>query len=206
LRAARELGKGFVPVRVKVFKDKAEETRFIIRDNLHRRQLKPEQVKALIKELYGQELGKDRRGGDRKSEKAKGEKSKFQTETLIRKVSRDLGISEGTAGRHLAAIRNPGGKTARPLPVKPSQTAQEAPQRTRKAGIDKDITGQIIESFNDALEKYQIGCINDKARQAIEVKAFGLLVENYLSRLNKDNKRAAIKEAVRVINKFNITI
>lgn len=134
-----------VSVREKVFTTKESEKGFVIRDNLLRRQLDTDQVKALIVEIYGAELSKDGRGGDRKSEQAKGGKSKVPNELLIpgeqpapaplaKRVSEDLGISESAAKKHLAGIRNPNGKTAQNRGKKGVQTAPEAPQRTQKGG------------------------------------------------------------------------
>jgi hypothetical protein len=47
-----------------------------------------------------------------------------------------------------------------------------------------------------------ITCIVDQKREEMEVKAFGMLVENDLFRLNYDNKHRTIKEASRIISKF----
>ena len=163
LRAARELGLKFVPVRVKVFSEKTEETRFIIRDNLHRRQLKPEQVKALIVELYGEEIGKDGRGGDRGNQYTGGKVAKVNNELLPKgksskpvslagRVSKDLGISESRAKQHLATIRNPEGKTARPTPKQPRINAQEAPHGTQKGQGGQVHPGQITDAGKAFLE------------------------------------------------------
>jgi len=189
-KAARELGLKNVPVLVKAFESKEDEIHFIIRDNLHRRQLKPSHVKSLIKELYGKDVIKDKRGGNRGNQFTGGRVPKVQSEPLAKKAARELGISEGTAKRHLAEIRNPQGKTAQHKTIK-------SPNYTKS-----DLAGEIIKSMNNALDKYQIGCIADQKREEMEVKAFGLLVENYLSRLNSDNKNRAIKEASRIISKF----
>jgi hypothetical protein len=189
-KAARELGLKRVPVLVKMFNSKEEEKHFIIRDNLHRRQLKPKQIKTLIKELYGKDVIKDNRGGNRGNQFTGGRMPKVQSEPLAKKAARELGITEGTAKRHLAEIRNPKGKTAQHKTINISNSTKA------------DIAGEIIKSINIALDKYQIGCIADQKREEMEVKAFGLLVENYLSRLNYDNKHKAIKEASRIISKF----
>lgn len=153
LNVARVLGKETVPVRVLRFPRPEYETRFMIRDNLLRRQLNPEQVKALIVKLYGAELGNDGRGGDRKSDKAKGGKSKVTNELLIqdaepesgslaKRVSKGLGISESAAKQHLAAIRNPEGKTAQNRGKKPSHASQEAAGRTQKGGVGERVGGK----------------------------------------------------------------
>lgn len=150
LNAARALGMETISVRVINFPRSEYAVRFMIRDNLLRRQLKPEQVKALIVEIYGAELNKDGRGGDRKSEQAKGGKSKVTNELLIRgeqpapaslakRVSKDLGISESAAKQHLAGIRNPNGKTAQNRGKTGVQTSQEAPQRTQKGGAGERV-------------------------------------------------------------------
>ena len=81
-----------------------------------------DEKKALIVKLYGEEIDKDRSGGDRKSD---GEKIKSSNEDLIGssgalqdRIERETGISAGTAGRILAAIRKERkGETPEPTPT-----------------------------------------------------------------------------------------
>ena len=149
LNAARELGMITVPVRVIKFPRPEYAVRFMIRDNLLRRQLKPEQVKALIGELYGAELQKDGRGGDRGNQHTGGKVAKVTNEllakpqpvSLSKRVSKELGISESTAKQHLAALRNPEGKTAQNRGKTASHASQEAPQRTQKGGERERVGG-----------------------------------------------------------------
>lgn len=142
LNVARALGKETVPVRVLRFPRPEYETRFMIRDNLLRRQLNPEQVKALIVKLYGAELEKDGRGGDRGNQHTGGKVAKVHGELLAKRISTDIGITEGTAKRHLAAIRNPEGKTAQNRGKKPSHASQEGPGRTQKGGVGERVGGK----------------------------------------------------------------
>lgn len=152
LNAARALDMPTVPVRVKRFTSPDEAILFMIRDNLLRRQLKPEQVKALIVEIYGPELNKDGRGGDHGNQHTGGKVAKVTNEllphdkqpapaSLAKRVSKDLGISESAAKQHLAGIRNPNGKTAQNRGKTGFQTAQEAPQRTQKGGKGERVGG-----------------------------------------------------------------
>lgn len=144
-RAALELGLKTVPVREKIFSSDNDKIKFMIRDNALRRHLKPDEIKSLIARIYADEIKIDRRGGDKKSEKAKIEKSKVQSELLIsgkgveslslaKKVSKDFVISESTAKKHLAEIRNPECKTASGNTLKARQNAQERSGRTQKGG------------------------------------------------------------------------
>jgi len=159
-RAALELGLKTVPVREKKFSSDNDKIKFMIRDNALRRHLKPEEIKSLIARIYADEIKIDRRGGDQKSAKARIEKSKVQSElsiseegekskvqselsisgkgveslSLAKRVSEAFGISESTAKKHLAEIRNPECKTASGNTLKARQNAQERSGRTQKGG------------------------------------------------------------------------
>lgn len=132
---SRELGRAFVPVQfIKGELTQAQEREFLIKDNLLRRQLGPDDKKRLIAEAYPQEIDQDRRGGDRKSEAAK---SKFQSEILIGqteplpiRIERETGgaISAGSAGRFIAEIRKERkGAASKPAAGKP----KPAPDRLK---------------------------------------------------------------------------
>lgn len=108
----RELGRAFIPVQfIRGELTPAQEREFLIKDNLLRRHLGPDEKKALIVALYGDEIAQDGRGGDRKSQTVK---SKVQSELLISeadplpvRIERETAgaISAGTAKRLVADIR-----------------------------------------------------------------------------------------------------
>lgn len=68
------------------------ERKFIIRDNLQRRQLVPKRKDILIREYYAEDLKKDNRG-------------KKSGENLAKKVSAEMNIPIGTAKRIIAKAR-----------------------------------------------------------------------------------------------------
>lgn len=70
------------------------ERKFIIRDNLQRRQLVPKRKEILVKEYYAEDLKKDNRG-------------KKNSENLAKKVSAEMNMPIGTAKRIIAKARNP---------------------------------------------------------------------------------------------------
>ena len=112
LRIALELKLKTIPVRkVESGLKPKEEKKFLVLDNLLRRQLSPAEKKSLIHEFYKDEILEDNRGGDRKSlkkndGKIKGEISPLiPKESLAKKIQRETGISEDTAKKILAEKR-----------------------------------------------------------------------------------------------------
>lgn len=103
--AIREIGKSEIPARIYYGDLKGEnEKRFIIRDNLLRRQLSPERQASLVAKLYAKELTTDNRG-------------KRVKKNLAKTVSEELNMPLGTAKRVVAKARkeaNPG--KAKPKP------------------------------------------------------------------------------------------
>jgi len=125
VRISRELGRQNVPVQfVRGELTADQEREFLIKDNLLRRHLGPDEKRALIVALYGDEIDQDRRGGDRKSEpaKIKSENVTFDphSEPLPDRIERETGgaIGKATAKRVLADIRKEraGKTTPRPTP------------------------------------------------------------------------------------------
>ena len=112
LRIALELKLKTIPVRkVESGLKPKEEKKFLVLDNLLRRQLSPPEKESLILEFYKDEILEDNRGGDRKSpnkndEKIKGEISPLiQKESLAKKIEREIGIKEDSAKKILAKKR-----------------------------------------------------------------------------------------------------
>lgn len=152
---ARELKRTFVPVQFiagKLTED--QEREFLIKDNLLRRQLGPEEKKALIVALYGEEIDQDRRGGDRRSAAAK---SKIQSELLIpgksaatlpERIERDTGgaITAGTGRRLIAEIKRDRQRTAAGEPA----TAPEAKPAADRLKAVRANLGKIVRLLNDA--------------------------------------------------------
>ena len=106
LRIALELKLNEVPIRKISTLSEPEKNKLMVLDNLLRRQLSPEEKKALILRAYGKELKEDNRGGDRKS-KIKSSNELLKSErNLAKKIEKETGIKEGTAKRLLSEIRN----------------------------------------------------------------------------------------------------
>ena len=112
LRISLELGLKEIPVRkIKSGLNPEDEKKFLVLDNLLRRQLNAKQKESLILEFYGNEILEDNRGGDRKSPKKNDEKIKreisplIQKESLAKKIQRETGISEDSAKKILAKKR-----------------------------------------------------------------------------------------------------
>jgi len=108
----RELGRAFIPVQfIRGELTPAQEREFLIKDNLLRRHLGPDEKKALIVALYGDEIAQDGRGGDRKSAAAKIKSANFtfdsKTETIPQRIERETGgaIKRDSAKRTIAEIR-----------------------------------------------------------------------------------------------------
>lgn len=112
LRIALELKLKTIPVRkIESGLKPKDEKKFLVLDNLLRRQLSPTEKESLIQEFYKDEILEDNRGGDRKSlkkndGKIKGEISPLiPKESLAKKIQREIGISEDTAKKILAKKR-----------------------------------------------------------------------------------------------------
>jgi len=148
----RELGRQNVPVQfVNGPLSESQEREFLIKDNLLRRHLGPDEKRALIVALYGDEIDQDRRGGDRRSDSAK---SKVQTEPLIRdntpeplpaRIERETGgaVTAGTAKRLVADIRKE--RTGKATPRPP-----QAPDRLK---IIKSYLAKIVRALDGANKK-----------------------------------------------------
>ena len=112
LRIALELKLKTIPVRkVESGLKPKEEKKFLVLDNLLRRQLSLAEKESLILEFYKDEILEDNRGGDRKSPKKNDEKIKgeisplIQKESLAKKIEREIGIKEDSAKKILAKKR-----------------------------------------------------------------------------------------------------
>lgn len=112
LRIALELKLKTIPVRkIESGLKPKDEKKFLVLDNLLRRQLSRAEKESLIHEFYKDEILEDNRGGDRKSlkkndGKIKGEISPLiPKESLAKKIQRETGISEDTAKKILANKR-----------------------------------------------------------------------------------------------------
>ena len=84
LRIALELKLKTIPVRkVESGLKPKEEKKFLVLDNLLRRQLSPPEKESLILEFYKDEILEDNRGGDRKSPKKNDEKIKGEIVIVV---------------------------------------------------------------------------------------------------------------------------
>lgn len=202
-RAAQELGMVTVPVRVVVLND-ADQVKFIIRDNLLRRQLSPEEVRARIRVLYGEELQQDRRGGDRKSKEAREGKSKVHGaifDPLHKKIAREIGITEGTAKRYLAAIRNPEGKTATKASVKASQTPEISTERGAKSQ-GRGNTAGAPERLLEARQALKKGSSTGDRRAIIE--QIGNIFREVMQQATDAERARYAAEIVKELNAWRI--
>ena len=133
-RITREIGRIFVPVQfVKGTLTPDQEREFLIKDNLLRRHLGPEEKKRLIVTLYGGELDHDRRGGDRTG---RGETPAVtKADPLPDRIERETGgqIKAGTAKRLIADIRKE--RKGEPVQLTPSTPAD--PLKAVKAHLVK---------------------------------------------------------------------
>jgi ParB-like chromosome segregation protein Spo0J len=150
LRIALELGLKEIPVRkIKSELSPKDEEKFLVLDNLLRRQLTAKQKDYLILRFYEKEILEDNRGGDRKSLKKNDGKIKrensplIQKESLAKKIEREIGISEATAKKILAKKR----KALLPKKAnknKPVKVTQSEPSKkdlqARLKEVKKEIT------------------------------------------------------------------
>ena len=112
LRIALELGLKEIPVRkIKSGLNPEDEKKFLVLDNLLRRQLTAKQKESLILEFYKDEILEDNRGGNRgnqftKKESAKSEISPLpKSKSLAKKIEEETGIKEATAKKIIAKKR-----------------------------------------------------------------------------------------------------
>lgn len=112
LRIALELKLKSIPVRkVESGLKPKDERKFLVLDNLLRRQLTAEEKESLILEFYKEEILQDNRGGDRKSQKTVEGKIKseisplIKKESLSKKIERETGIKEATVKKIVAKKR-----------------------------------------------------------------------------------------------------
>ena len=210
LRAARELGLTQIPVRVKQFKNNAEQTRFIIRDNILRRQLSTGEKAALLARLYPDTMNRKDKGGH----PSKGD----TVSPLIKDIADETGLSERQIQRlkathktaeELAGNKKPTVKhyekaaeihadTRRKAP----QTAQKGTGKAQNKGADIDAPGLIIEAVNKVFDNYLHPTKPILEERKDRAEAFGMIINSYLSRLSNADKGAAIAEAARVISKY----
>lgn len=157
LRAAIDIGLEVVPVQyVETELSREQETAFVVKDNLLRRQLTAEQKESLIIRLYGKEIHKDNRGGDRGNQHTGGKSGKSSSEPLAKKIASETGIAEGTAKRILAKERakvSQKGHSDRTGKAQKGATGQSRGQG--KGGGDAALRG-FNSALNDALRKVEM--------------------------------------------------
>jgi hypothetical protein len=144
LRIALELGLKEIPVRkIKSGLNPEDEKKFLVLDNLLRRQLTAKQKESLILEFYKDEILEDNRGGNRgnqftKKESAKSEISPLpKSKSLAKKIEEETGIKEATAKKIIAKKR----KELIPKKVNDSKPVKV----TKKQPTKKEIELKIIE-------------------------------------------------------------
>jgi hypothetical protein len=174
----KELGKGFVPVCFVVGDlTSAQEREFLIKDNLLRRHLGTTEKKALIVELYGEEIDKDHRGGDRKSAaaKIKSENFTFDSESLPERIERDTGgaIKRDSAKRTIAEIRKERkGETPKPTPAAdPLKAVRSHLEKIVKLldGADRVTIDAAIVEIVETLDRFGIdGRYSELAKEIIQ--------------------------------------
>ena len=130
LRIALELKLKTIPVRkIESGLKPKEEKKFLVLDNLLRRQLSPAEKESLILEFYKDEILEDNRGGNRgnqftKKESAKSEISPLpKSKSLAKRIEEEIGIKEATAKKIIAKKRKESAKSEiSPLPKKVTKT------------------------------------------------------------------------------------
>lgn len=160
LNAARALGMERIPVRVKTFSDDENAVRFMIRDNLLRRQLTPGEKAAFIAKLYPEVMDKDDKGGRPENPdtvsgllpKTLPEVSKETglTDRQLRRIkqthkaAKDLAKGKPPTLAHYEQATKEQAEKRRTTENRGKtgvQTAQEAPQRTQKGGVGERVGG-----------------------------------------------------------------
>lgn len=221
LRAALELGLTFVPVRVMTFKSKDEQTRFIIRDNILRRQLTAPQKAQLLAELYPDAMDRTDAGGRPK----KGDTVSPFPQT-VGEIAAETGLSERQVQRlkqtHQTAKEFSGNKKptrkhyeqAAIIHAENRKTApQTAPNDTHgarkqtattnalykelmKEGVYlRTLPEEMIIEINPIIDTYFQKMTDEEKAQAL-----GMFIKKYLARLN--DKGAAVKEAAQILSKY----
>jgi hypothetical protein len=163
LRIALELKLKTIPVRkVESGLKPKDEKKFLVLDNLLRRQLSPDEKESLILEFYKEEILQDNRGGNRgnqftKNESAKSEKSPLpKSKSLAKKIEEETGIKEATAKKIIAKKRKELAKSEKsPLPKKVTKT--DPNKKVIEARLKK------IESELASLEKQKEKLKSEKA-------------------------------------------
>ena len=167
---AKELGFDKVPVRYVSEKlDEEEAIKFMIRDNLLRRQLTKEQKKELIKRLYGKELYEDRRGGDRKTEKATVKGS------IAEKIEKETGIPTGTAKGIVSEIR------------KEKQLKKESKEKVLIRDVKK--SKKYLDFIKNNLHALEKAKLIQKGELVEAIDVCDMLIERYDEVLQELNKK-----------------
>lgn len=150
LRIALELGLKEIPVRkIKSELSPKDEEKFLVLDNLLRRQLTAKQKDYLILRFYEKEILEDNRGGDRKSLKNNDGKIKrensplIQKESLAKKIEREIGISEATAKKILAKKRKA---------LLPKKANDSKPVKVTKTGHNKKVIEARLKKIDSELK------------------------------------------------------
>lgn len=144
LRIALELKLKTIPVRkIESGLKPKEEKKFLVLDNLLRRQLSPAEKESLILEFYKDEILEDNRGGNRgnqftKKESAKSEISPLpKSKSLAKKIEEETGIKEATAKKIIAKKRK------ELLPKKANKS--EPGKVTNSKQSKKDLQARLIQ-------------------------------------------------------------
>lgn len=144
LRIALELKLKSIPVRkVESGLKPKDERKFLVLDNLLRRQLTAEEKESLILEFYKEEILQDNRGGDRKSQKTVEGKIKSEisplpkSKSLAKKIEEETGIKEATAKKIIAKKRK------ELLPKKANKS--EPGKVTKSEPSKKDLQARLIQ-------------------------------------------------------------
>lgn len=144
LRIALELKLKTIPVRkIESGLKPKEEKKFLVLDNLLRRQLSPAEKESLILEFYKDEILEDNRGGNRgnqftKKESAKSEISPLpKSKSLAKKIEEETGIKEATAKKIIAKKRK------ELLPKKANKS--EPGKVTKSEPSKKDLQARLIQ-------------------------------------------------------------
>jgi hypothetical protein len=152
LRIALELGLKEIPVRkIKSELSPKEEKKFLVLDNLLRRQLTYDEKIQFISMYYKEDLEKDNRGGNRKQKDNNELTSK--KENVAEKISNDLGMSKRQAERIASDIRRKS---------KPTRDGFDNPKP--KKMTKKHLTKDEIKLQIDKIDS-QIKALNEKKKE-----------------------------------------
>ena len=171
LRIALELKLKTIPVRkIESGLKPKDEKKFLVLDNLLRRQLSPTEKESLIHEFYKDEILEDNRGGDRKSlkkndGKIKGEISPLiPKESLAKKIQREIGISEDTAKKILAKKRKE---------LLPKKANTNKPVKVTKTEPNKKVIEARLKKIDSELKPLLIKVEKLKSEKAELTKRLG---------------------------------